>query len=93
MGGRNFGVGLGGGVEVPLGGQSNGYYGGPVYYYGEDTANMKIITNENFADVMTDIMGDEPDVVNKIAQHVYSLQTMDNLVAYFNKVKAARKRQ
>ena len=50
-----------------------------------------LITNENFADVMTDIMGDEPDVVNKIAQRVYSLQTMDNLVAYFDKVKAARK--
>ena len=94
FGGRNFGVGLGGGVEVPISGQNrNGYYGGPVYYYGENTTDMKIITNENFADVMTDIMGDEPDVVNKIAQHVYSLQTIDNLVAYFNKVKAARKQR
>jgi hypothetical protein len=97
FGSRNFGVGVGGGVEIPLGGSHggsrDGYYGGPVYYYGENTAEMKIITNENFADVMTDIMGDEPDVVNKIVAKAYTLQNMDALVAYFKQVQVARKSQ
>ncbi|TWI96338.1 hypothetical protein JN11_04072 [Mucilaginibacter frigoritolerans] len=96
FGTRGFGVGVGGGVEIPLGGSGagrGGYYGGPVYYYGENTAEMKIITNENFADVMTDVMGDEPDVVNKIVAKAYTLQNMDSLVAYFKQVQAARRNQ
>ncbi len=96
FGTRGFGVGVGAGVEVPLGGSGagrSGYYGGPVYYYGENTGEMKIITNENFADVMTDVMGDEPDVVNKIAAKAYTLQNMDSLIAYFKQVQAARNSQ
>jgi hypothetical protein len=96
FGTRGFGVGVGAGVEVPLGGSGagrGGYYGGPVYYYGENAGEMKIITSENFADVMTDVMGDEPDVVNKIAAKAYTLQNMDNLITYFKQVQAARNSQ
>jgi len=97
FGTRGFGVGVGGGVEIPLGSSGapgrGGYYGGPVYYYGENTAEMKIITNENFADVMTDVMGDEPDVVNKIVAKAYTLQNIDSLIVYFKQVQATRNNQ
>lgn len=82
-----FGGGLGGGISIPIGG-GRGRGGKAVYYYGANTASMKPITNENFVDVMTEIMGDEPDVVEKIQTKKYSLRTMDKLLAYFYQVQA-----
>ncbi len=86
-----FGAGVGGGVAIPIGGTGGGSYGRAVYYYGENTAAMKRLTDANFADVMTDIMGDEPDVVDKIAAKVYILENIDRLIAYFNQVKVSHK--
>ncbi|MDB5007634.1 MAG: hypothetical protein JWP45_2027 [Mucilaginibacter sp.] len=88
-GGGGFGWGLGGGISIPLGGHGsrNSFTGG--YYFGADPAEMKPLTNENFQDVMTDIMGDYPEVVNKIAEKVYNLDNIDQLIAYYRQVKAA----
>ncbi len=90
-GGAGFGAGFGGGISIPLGGRnSRGYEdtGRVVYFYGENTDEMKPITNFNFADVMTDIMGDYPDVVDKIVQKVYVLGNIDKLIAYYRQVEA-----
>jgi hypothetical protein len=84
--------GVGGGVSVPIGGGGNGgIYEKKAYYYGESTASMKQLTDKNFEDVMCDIMGDEPDVVDKIHAKAYVLANIEKLIAYFKQVKAAHK--
>ncbi|WPU96614.1 hypothetical protein SNE25_13910 [Mucilaginibacter sabulilitoris] len=84
-GSGGYGGGFGGGVGISLGGGRGRNGGGKtVYYYGVNTAEMKQLTNENFEDIMTDIMGDEPDVVEKIHAHQYSLKNIEKLIAYFN---------
>ena len=85
--GGGFGAGFGGGVEIPLGGSGQRSYA--LFYYGANTGEMKGLNEKNFDDVMTDIMGDEPDVVDKIVQHVYTLQNIDKLITYFKQVQAS----
>jgi len=60
--------------------------------YGENTATMKRLNDQNFEDIMTDIMGDYPEVVDKIKAKVYVLENIDQLIAYFNQLKAADKK-
>jgi hypothetical protein len=91
-GGYGSGFGLGTGISIPIGGGGGGGRSAIQYYYGESPANMKPLTNENFQDIMTDIMGDEPDVVNKIAQRAYGLNNIENLIEYFEKVQASHAR-
>jgi hypothetical protein len=85
--GGGFGAGLGGGISLPIGGGRSS--GKLTWYYGENPAEMKRLTNENFEDIMTDIMGDYPDVVDKIHAKVYILANIDRLIAYFKQVKQA----
>lgn len=93
-GSGGYGGGVGGGVGISLGGGRGRNGGGKtIYYYGANTAEMKRLTDENFEDIMTDIMGDEPDVVEKIHAHQYGLKNIEKLVAYFNEVAAAHKKQ
>lgn len=92
--GSGFGGGVSGGVSVPIGGHGGSGYGGKTtYYYGENQAGMKRLTNQNFEDVMIDIMGDEPDVVEKIHTKVYVLANIDKLIAYFKQVQASHQKQ
>ena len=83
-GSGGYGGGLGGGVGISLGGRGRNGGGKTIYYYGANTAEMKQLTDENFEDIMTDIMGDEPDVVEKIHAHQYTLKSIEKLLAYFN---------
>lgn len=78
-----YGGGVGGGIGISLGGGHGGRGGKSIYYYGSNTADMKQLTDENFEDIMTDIMGDEPDVVEKIHAHQYTLKNIEKLIAYF----------
>ncbi len=87
--------GVGGGISINLGG-GGGRSGGKIattYYYGANTAVMEQLTEQNFKDVMSDIMGDEPEVVEKIQAGQYILGNMDKLIAYFKQVKASHKNQ
>ena len=59
------------------------------YYYGSSTANMQHLTNENFIDIMSEVMGDEPNVVVRIRNGNFRLNNIEKLVEYFNKVKGA----
>jgi hypothetical protein len=86
-GGGGFGYGLGGGFTIPLGG--GGGHLKTTYYFGANTAEMQELTPVNFVDAMTEIMGDEPDVVDKIKDNEYNLGNIDQLITYFNKVEAA----
>ncbi len=86
------GAAIGGGVSIPIGdsGSGGGYYEKVVYYYGDNTADMKRLNDQNFEDIMTDIMGDYPDVVDKIKAKIYVLENIDRLIAYFKQVKGKR---
>jgi hypothetical protein len=87
-GGGGFGTGFGGGISIPIGG---GRRGGDkaTYYYGTNPASLHRITDVNFEDIMSDMMGDEPDVVEKIHAKVYVLGNMEKLIAYFKQVEAS----
>jgi hypothetical protein len=93
VGTGGYGGGVGAGVSIPIGGGGGG--GGKVkatWYFGSNPAEMKRLTDENFEDIMSDMMGDYPDVVDKIHAKVYMLANVDRLIAYFNQVKATEKR-
>lgn len=87
-----YGSGLGGGLGITLGGGGRNGGSKTTYYYGINTAEMKRVTDENFEDIMTDIMGDEADVVEKIHAHQYGLKNIDKLVAYYNAAVASHKK-
>jgi len=85
-----YGGGASAGVAINLGG--GGSRQGKVqvtYYYGPNTAQMNQLTPNNFADVMSDIMGDEPEVVDKIRSGQFNLSNIQKLIAYFKTVKAS----
>jgi hypothetical protein len=83
-----FGFGLGGDISIPLGGS---YVTG--YYFGENTAVMKQLTPVNFIDVMSQIMGDEPDIVDQIHQNKYNLRNIDKLINNYYKAQASHPAQ
>jgi hypothetical protein len=86
-----YGSGFGGGISIPIGGGGGRGSSKTVYFFGENTAVMQPLTNENFIDIMSEIMGDEPDVVEKIQTKKFGLNNMDKLLAYFKQEQGARK--
>jgi hypothetical protein len=89
IGTGSYGTQYGGGLGISFGGGGGSKKSKMTYYYGGSTSTMQRITNENFIDVMSEVMGDEPEVVDRIRGNLYNLSSMDKLVDYFNKVKAA----
>lgn len=89
--GGGYGTSYGGGLGISLGGGGNGGGGKSkaTYYFGSSTATMQRLTDENFADIMSDVMGDEPEVVEQIRANKFGLGNIDKLISYFNKVKAS----
>ncbi|WP_186461754.1 hypothetical protein [Mucilaginibacter pallidiroseus] len=89
LGSGGYGSGVGGGVGIAIGG--GGFGGGGSkkmsYYYGANTATMQHVTDKNFIDVMSDVMGDEPEVVDQIRAGKYHLDSMEKLIEYFKKVQ------
>ena len=83
-GGGGFGMGLGGGITIPLGGHTV-----TSYYFGANTAVMKELTPTNFIDVMSEILSDEPEIVDQLHQNRYGLGNIDKLIANYNKLQAA----
>ena len=90
IGTGGFGSGVGGGISIPIGGGGRGGKARMIWYFGTNPASMKQLTNENFEDIMSDMMGDYPDVVDKIHAKVYILANVERLVAYFKQVKAGK---
>jgi hypothetical protein len=84
-----FGGGIGGGISIPLGGGGHGGSKGSIYFYGSNTANMKPISNQEFVDVMSEVMADEPDAVEQIKLNKYNLGNIEKLIAYYNKLAAS----
>jgi hypothetical protein len=90
--GGGYGGGLGTGVGVDVGGGGGGGKNGNgkiTFYYGANTAEMSQLTVENFNDVMTDIMGDEPLAVEAIRSGKFTVGNVGGLIAYFKDLKKA----
>jgi len=83
-----YGGGVGAGISIPIG--HGGHSGGNriAYYYGANTAEMKELTPFNFVDIMSDMMGDEPDIADAIRNNKYSLGNIDKLIVDFKQAKA-----
>jgi hypothetical protein len=81
----------GGGVGISLGGGggSGGGRSGTLYYFGEKTTEMSLLTPENFSDVMSDIMADEPQAVEAIQSGKYRYNKLPALIDFYKKLKAA----
>jgi hypothetical protein len=79
------GMGMGGGIGINLGGGGGSGGGGArnAYYYGETTATMQSFKPETFIETMSDVMGDEPSVVEKIRDGTFNINNIDGLVKYY----------
>ncbi|MES2267125.1 MAG: hypothetical protein V4520_10210 [Bacteroidota bacterium] len=87
-----YGTSYGGGVGISIGGNGGGGNNNKLYYYyGENTATMQHLTNENFVDIMSEVMADEPEVVEQIKANQYGIRNIEKLIAYFNKVKSSHR--
>jgi hypothetical protein len=90
------GVGFSPGLSINLGGRG-GNGGGAVrnaYYYGENTTEMRALTDpKTFVDIMSDVMGDEPAVVEKIRDGTFDVSNVDGLVKYYNTIVAGHNKK
>lgn len=84
--------GMSGGLAINLGGGGGGKIK-RTYYYGKNTAEMEQLTPLNFKDIMSEVMGDEQDIVDKIQAGQYNLGNIDKLIVYFKQIKASHKNQ
>ena len=91
--GGGYGTSYGGGLGISFGGGGGGKSSKMSYYYGSNTATMRHVTNENFIEVMMDVMGDEPEVLERIRNNQYNLGNIEKLIEYFNKVKTANQKK
>jgi hypothetical protein len=85
--GGGVGAGVGGGIGIPIGG--GGRSNKTIYYYGANTAQMKQLTEATFTDIMTEMMGDAPDIVDALHEHKYNIGNMNKLIADYRKAIAA----
>lgn len=88
------GMGMGGGIGINLGGGGGSGRGsvGNAYYYGETTATMQTFKPETFVETMGDVMGDEPEVVEKIRDGTFNAGNIDGLVKYYKIIVASHKK-
>ena len=91
IGGGSYGGYGGAGVGIGIGGGNGGTRLKQVYYFGANTAELTMLTPVNFEDVMADMMGDYPEVLEKIRAHQFGVGNLDKLVNYYKQVKAAHK--
>ncbi|QHS56727.1 hypothetical protein GWR56_14675 [Mucilaginibacter sp. 14171R-50] len=92
VGAGTYGASYGGGLGISIGGGEGGSNNTKLsYYYGSNTANMQHLTSENFNDIMSEVMADEPEVVEQIRNNRFSLGSIEKLIAYFYKVKASHR--
>lgn len=91
VGGGSYGGYGGAGVGIGIGGGGNGGRLKQLFYFGANTAELTMITPMNFEDVMAEIMGDYPEVVDKIRAHQFGLGNLDKLINYYRQIQAAQK--
>ena len=88
--GGGIGGGVGGGISIPIGGSGRAA-STEVYFFGTTTAGMKPISNQAFIDIMVEVMGDEPEVVEQLRAKKFNLGNIEKLIAYYKTVEASHK--
>ena len=91
IGSGGYGGGFGGGISIPIGGNGSRSKSAAIYFFGTTTADMKPIGNQSFIDVMSEVMGDEPEVVEQIRAKKFNLGNIEKLIAYYRAVEASHK--
>ena len=91
IGSGGYGGGFGGGISIPIGGNGSRSKSAAIYFFGTTTADMKPIGNQSFIDVMSEVMGDEPEVVEQIRAKKFGLNNIEKLIAYYHAVEQASK--
>lgn len=91
--GSHVGGGVGGGISIPIGGGRHGKNGKAVYYYGANTAQMKPLTEANFVDIMAEMLGDEPEIVDALHQGKYNLGNINKLLNDYYKAVEKEEKQ
>jgi hypothetical protein len=61
------------------------------YYYGSGPNELQYVTDKNFGEMLTTVMQAQPKVVEYIKANHYDLDNIEELIAYFYKVKAQGK--
>lgn len=87
VGGGSYGGYAGGGVGISLGSIGGGGRSKTTYYFGASPAELTQITPQNFIDVMSDVMADEPQVIEQLQSGKYNLNRIEALLAYYRQVK------
>lgn len=87
IGGGSYGTYGGGGIGLSLGNFGGGSRIRNVYYFGVNTADMQQVTPQNFVDVMSDIMADEPQAVEAVQSGKYRFDKMPALIKYYQTLK------
>lgn len=88
LGGGSVG-GIGTGIGLSLGSGLLGGGGGHiVYYYGSDTSALTELKKQNFIEVMSEIMADKPEAVDKIKDKTYKFGNIEKLIKYYNDLHA-----
>ena len=91
IGSGGYGGGFGGGISIPIGGGGSRKASAAIYFFGTNTADMKPISNQAFIDIMSEVMGDEPEVVEQIRAKKFSLNNIEKLIAYYRTVEQAHR--
>lgn len=89
IGSGGYGSGAGGGVAISIGDGGSANDGKLNYFWGENASHMELLTNKNFVDVMSEVMGDEPVVVEKIREKKFGLGNIEALILYFKRLQAS----
>lgn len=80
------------GVGAATGGGVGAVSGGSIskqtsYFYGPDADHISTMGRSNFFEVMSQLMADEPIIVQQIKDKVYRPSNINDLLAYYNNVK------
>lgn len=86
-GGRGFSYG-GGGIGLSFGGGSFGGGHRTVYFAGSSPTELTEIIPENFIDVMSDVMADEPAMVEQVQSGKYHINRIESLIYEYYRMKS-----
>jgi hypothetical protein len=68
-----------------------GVGGGKAYFYGPDASNFKMLTRNNFIEIMCGIMTDRPEITEKIKNKKIRFNDMHDLLVYYKTGKMPEK--
>ncbi|MEO6150888.1 MAG: hypothetical protein ABIN95_09270 [Mucilaginibacter sp.] len=59
------------------------------YFYGADPDALQLITETNFIAAMSELMGDKPEIIERVKDKTITLKNLEEWVLFYNQEKAA----